>query len=197
MQKLTLDDIHNNYDYEHLRDQWYKTVNQAYKVRRIQLGPHLVLTFLNRDILTYQVQELTWAERLVEDEEIQSELDVYNEILPDKNELSTTMFLEIPRKEDIKAILRIFTGLTAGEKLWFEFKDGLKIPAQFDHRTPGDTISSVHYAKFRFDEMGKTKLLDISKPLQLVIAQKSYHYAIAVNEDLRYSLVADITGEEK
>jgi hypothetical protein len=42
------------------------------------------LVFENRDTVWFQIQEMVKAERMVRDEEIQQEIDIYNELIPEK-----------------------------------------------------------------------------------------------------------------
>ncbi len=55
----------------------------------------ITLTFESRLTMRFQVQEMARAEKMVTDEQIQHELDVYNRLLPAPGELSATLFLEL------------------------------------------------------------------------------------------------------
>ena len=51
------------------------------------------------------------AERIVSEEKIQEEIDVYNELMPQKNELSFTLFIEIPDDEERKKLITKLVGI--------------------------------------------------------------------------------------
>ena len=53
------------------------------------------LVFENRETMRSQIQEMARAERMVSDEQIQTELDVYNALIPEPGELSATLFIEL------------------------------------------------------------------------------------------------------
>lgn len=69
------------------------------------------LVFENRDTVLSQVQEMVRAERLVEPEKTQFELDIYNTLLPGPGELSATLFIEITGQDDVREELDAFLGL--------------------------------------------------------------------------------------
>ena len=79
---LTLDDIADQRAYERERDEFRRQVIAAKKLRRVTIGPVVTLTFESRLTMRFQVQEMARAERMVTDEQIQHELDVYNRLLP-------------------------------------------------------------------------------------------------------------------
>ena len=84
---------------------------QLKKKRRVFIEPWIHLVFENRETVWFQIQEMIRAERMVREEEIQQEIDVYNELIPDKNELSVTMFIEIPDANDRKKLLPQLVGI--------------------------------------------------------------------------------------
>ena len=55
--------------------------------RRVALGPFMTLVFECEDTVRFQVQEMARAEKIISDEGIQAELDIYNRLLPDRGAL--------------------------------------------------------------------------------------------------------------
>ena len=108
---LTLDDIADQRAYERERDAFRAQVIAAKKLRRISVGPVITLTFENRLTMRFQVQEMARAEKMVTDEQIQHELDVYNRLLPAPGELSATLFLELTTEEELRTWLPRLVGI--------------------------------------------------------------------------------------
>ena len=79
---LTLEDIADQRAYERERDEFRAQVIAAKKLRRMSVGPVITLVFENRLTIRFQVQEMARAEKMVTDQQIQHELDVYNRLLP-------------------------------------------------------------------------------------------------------------------
>ena len=192
MKKLELESLLNIIEYEKVRDDYRKDVIQYKKNRRIALGPNVTMVFENEKTLGFQIQEIMRAERLVHDEQILEEIEVYNSIMPPKNGLSATLFIEITDEKRIKSILNDFIGLTDGENLYFELGDD-NIFATFEQgREEEDKISSVHYIQFHFDEDQKNKLADLSINLNIGINYNNYMYSVSVHDQMRSSLHKDL-----
>ena len=145
MKQLSLEKMLNIIEYEKVRSDYRKDIINYKKHRRIKIGPNLAIVFENERTLSFQIQEIIRAERIVHDEKIQEEIDIYNSIMPPKNGLSATLFIEVTQEDQIKPVLNQFIGLTTGQTIFLDF-DGEKVFAQFEQgREEEDKISSVHY----------------------------------------------------
>ena len=192
MKKLELESLLNIIEYEKVRDDYRKDIIQYKKNRRIVLGPNVAMVFENERTLGFQIQEIMRAERLVHDEQILEEIEVYNSIMPPKNGLSATLFIEITDEKKIKSILNDFIGLTDGENLYFEIGDD-KIFATFEQgREEEDKISSVHYVQFHFDQDQKARLVDPKEKVNIVINYNNYIYLMPIQDTMRSSLHKDL-----
>src|SRR5438552_10146584 len=97
--EMTLDDIADLRAYERERDAFRTQVKELKRRRRVSVGPLVTLVFENRDTIRFQVQEMARAERILTDEGIQTELDVYNPLIPGPGWLSATLLVELTSKE--------------------------------------------------------------------------------------------------
>ena len=94
-----------------------------------------------------QVQEMVRAERMVRDEEIEHELETYNELLGRPGELGAALLIEIDDPAVRAVRLREWMGLP--ERLYVRTASGRKVRASYDARQVGeDRLSSVQYLKF-------------------------------------------------
>ena len=192
MEKLVKDDLLDIIKYEKNRNNYRKNIISYKKYRRISLGPNVTMVFENKKTLTFQIQEIMRAERLVHESQIQNEIDVYSSIMPSENELSATLFLEVTEEKKIRPILDSFIGLSFGETIFFQIDDE-KIPAVFESgREKEDNISSVHYIKFNFNDKNKTKFMDTTVKVNLVINFKDYNYSVEIIKEIRDSLKNDL-----
>ena len=191
MEKLVKDDLLDIIKYEKNRNNYRKNIISYKKNRRISLGPNVTMVFENKETLTFQIQEIMRAERLVHESQIQNEIDVYSSIMPPENGLSATLFLEVTEEKKIRPILDSFIGLSFGETIFFQIGDK-KIPAVFESgREKEDNISSVHYIKFNFDEKHKIQFMDSDIKVNLVINFKDYNYSVEIMNETRDSLKDD------
>ena len=74
-------DIVDYQTYEDGRDVARERIFEVKRPRRIHLGEHLTFLFENRETLTYQVQEIMRAERIVRESAIVDEIDTFNRML--------------------------------------------------------------------------------------------------------------------
>ncbi|MCH8837093.1 MAG: DUF3501 family protein [Candidatus Marinimicrobia bacterium] len=192
MEKIKLADLLDITEYEKIRPESRQEVMDHKKVRRIQLGSEISLTFEDRTTIIFQIQEMMRAERLVHDSQIQVEIDVYNDLIPDQGELSATLFIEITESDQVKEKLHKFLGLTDGESLWLQIGD-TKIYAAFEEgRAEEDKISSVHYIRFTLTKSVQESLENSAIEAKIGIDQGTYKYTTVLSSDSRKSLINDL-----
>ena len=170
MRKIRVEDILDLTTYEKQRNEYRPKIMAIKEKRCIHVGPKATYLFENYDTMWYQVQEMTRAERIVEEEAIQGEINVYNELIPDKNQLCASLLIEISDVEERKDFLGKIVDLPAHKYLRV---DGDKILAEFDPRQGSeDKLSSVQYIKFnlsdeqadKFQKAGSTIILEFDHP---------------------------------
>ena len=147
---------HEILDYETYQDQRDEIRDQVMRIkapRRIHVPPYLTFLFENRDTIRYQIQEMVRVERMVRESDIQHEIDTYNELLGDQDELGCTLLIEIEEPTERDGLLRRWVGLM--DCLYLTLEDGSRAPAVFDRRQIGEErLSSVQYLKFRTNGKG-------------------------------------------
>jgi hypothetical protein len=175
--------------YAPVRDDLRKKIIELKQHRRISVGDRVSLVFENRDTLRFQVEEMLRAENITSDEGIQTELDVYNTMMPDEGSLSATLFLEIPRDEDPKAALHKLVGLDEHVSLAI---GPHRIRAAFEPgRQEQDRISAVQYVRFPLSPEAKRALATPGTTLALEIDHPNYRHRAGLTEEMRASLAAD------
>ena len=193
MKPIAADTLLNIIEYEKVRHTYRQDIIAYKKNRRISLGPNIMLTFENEKTLTFQIQEIMRAERLVHDEQIQEEVDVYNTIMPPENGLSATLFIEVVEEAKIRPVLNKFIGLTDHQTLYLDI-NGEKVYAEFEQgREEENKISSVHYVQFLFSNEQKNNFTDSESETKLGIDYKDYKYTETVPEGLQRSLCEDLS----
>ena len=193
MKSIASDTLMNIIEYEKVRHRYRQDIIAYKKNRRISLGPNIMLTFENEKTLTFQIQEIMRAERLVHDEQIQEEVDVYNTIMPPENGLSATLFIEVVEEAKIRPVLNKFIGLTDHQTLYLDI-NGEKVYAEFEQgREEENKISSVHYVQFLFSNEQKNNFTDSESETKLGIDYKDYKYTETVPDGLQRSLCEDLS----
>jgi hypothetical protein len=198
--ELTLDDIADHRAYERERDEFRREVIAAKKVRRVTVGPVITLTFESRLTMRFQIQEMARAEKMVSDEQIQHELDVYNRLLPSPGELSATLFLELTSEAELRKWLPELVGVERSAELRIGSGDAVEIVTstpEEDHEaqlTREETTSAVHYVRFR---LTPTQVGAFARgPVTLAINHPHYPDGlpgVVLSEATRAELAADLT----
>jgi hypothetical protein len=93
--ELTLADVMDLREYERVREAYRGQVIAMKRRRRVALGPIMTVVFECVDTVRFQIQEMARVEKIISDEALQVELDIYNRLLPRPGELSATLFIEL------------------------------------------------------------------------------------------------------
>jgi hypothetical protein len=158
--------------------------------RRIAVGDRLTFVFENRDTVFFQIQEMMRAERIVHDDKVQAELDVYNELLPGPNELSATLLIEIPEKELVRRELDRLIGID--EHVFLRVGDA-RVQAAFDPKQfEEERISAVQYVRFPLGPALAARFADSSVPVELSVEHPNYRASTPISGASRASLAADL-----
>jgi len=197
--KLTLADIADLRAYEREREGFRARIIELKKRRRVPVGPVVTVVFENRDTVRFQIQEMARAERMLTDAQIQTEIDIYNPLVPGAGELSATVFIELTSADELRTWLPQLVGVERGVELRLgppgagDVVRG-EVEAQHDAQlTRDDVTSSVHYVHFHltgdqiehFAERGAVRL---------AIAHPAYGHSTELSEATRRSLLSDLRG---
>jgi hypothetical protein len=182
--------------YEKVRERMRAEVIAIKKIRRVALGPNLTVLFENRETVLFQVQEMIRTERIVEEARIQEELDVYNALVPERGQLSATLFIEIPElarmsQAEVRETVNRFQGLDR-DTLWL-FAGAHRVPARFE---PGhskeEKMAAVHYVRFEVPEPARAALGDPAADIRLVVSHPRYEAEAPLGATLRRALAAEL-----
>jgi hypothetical protein len=193
--RLTVDDIADLRAYERERADFGAHVRARKARRRVPVGDLVTFTFECADTVRYQIQEMARVERLLRDEQIQSELDAYNPLIPLPGQLSATMFIELTSKIDLMHWLPLLVGVERCVSL--RLPDGSRVKAIVDEAhdanlTRDDVTSSVHYLRFEFtdEQVGAFR----SGPVNLSVEHDNYHESATLSADTITELSGDLVG---
>jgi hypothetical protein len=151
----------------------------------------VTFVFENHDTMLFQIQEMMRAERIVNDDAIQHEIDTYNHLLPDENELAATMLIELPDTGRIREEITKFHGVDTDEVTYVRVGDerlsGVFDAGQSDERR----ISAVQYVRFRFNDAQREAFATGANPAWLVIDHPNYRHEALIAGAVREELTRD------
>lgn len=192
MKKVELAEILDIAQYEKVRQDFRRRIIELKKKRRLAVGPRVTFVFENHDTVHSQIQEMMRAERLVQEDAIQHEIDTYNQLLPGRNELAATMFIELPDQSRIRDEITKFHGVNTGEAIFLQIGDE-RVPGDFAAGQSDDTrISAVQYVRFHFNDDQRKAFVDGSKAVELVIQHPNYQHKAIIENEIRQELSRDL-----
>src|SRR5438477_9479939 len=147
--KITPQDLLSPDEYETRRKSVKQKLIPVKKLRRIGVGPFATFYFENYATMWLQVQEMLRIEKGGE-EQIAGELDAYNPLIPQGDELIATLMLEIEDANRRNAVLLTLGGIE--ETVFLEIGSDTvhATPTEYDDRTtPDGKTSSVHWLRFK------------------------------------------------
>jgi hypothetical protein len=204
---LTLDDVLDLRAYERVRDDYRARVIARKKHRRVALGPIMTLVFESLDTVRFQVQEMARVEKIISDEAIQVELDIYNRLLPEPGELSATLFIELTSAEALRLWLPRLVGiedrivLAMGGTDGTDGGDGTVVAGrpEAEHAaalTRDGVTPAVHYLRFGFAP-DQVEAFERAPRVALRSTHPAYEAEAVLPPSVRTELLGDLRGTTK
>jgi hypothetical protein len=191
MRKITREDVRDIAEYEKIRDPFRRAIIELKKRRRVSVGDIVTLVFENRETVLFQIQEMMRAERIVHEEKIQQEIEIYNELIPEDDELSATLLIEIDDLDRLRQVLPKLIGIE--QQVWLRIGDRYAIRARYEPgRSREDRTSTVHYVRFRLSPEEIRAFKDESQPAVLAITHENYRAEAVIPPEVRRSLSEDL-----
>ncbi|MEO6628415.1 MAG: DUF3501 family protein [Aquihabitans sp.] len=198
MAKLTLTDIADLCAYERERSDFRTEVIALKKRRRIGVGPFITVLFENRTTIRFQIQEMARAEKILTDDGIQTELDIYNPLIAETGALAATLFVELTSEPALREWLPKLVGIE--RHLLFRGGSGadafaVRCTVDPDHEkllTREETTASVHYVHFELTS-GQIEAFR-SGPVLLVADHPNYAHETQLSAANREELLTDLAG---
>jgi hypothetical protein len=163
------------------------------KARTVHLGEHVTLMFEDELTLRYQIQEMLRIEKAFEEDAIQDELDAYNPLVPDGNNLKATMLIEYEDVAERRAALEGLKGVEGC--VWLAVEDCARVKAIADEDLPRENevkTSAVHFLRF---ELAPDMVAAMKRgaALSIGVDHPAYHAEISpVDASTRQALAADL-----
>ena len=159
--------------------------------RRLEVGPFATFYFENYDTMLHQVHEMLAIEK-GGDEQVQSELEAYNPLIPKGRDLVATVMFEI---EDPARRARELARLGGVELQVYLVAGGARVhakPIGDEERTRADgKTSSVHFLRFDFPPDAIAAFKKPGAEIVLEIAHPNYAHMARVSETVRAALAGD------
>ena len=198
MHPLTIDDLLPLQEYASRRHEFFEALGRYLdRYRRVRIGPQLTLLFENRQTLWFRVHEILRICRLSDPVRVQEELDIYNRLLPRRNQLQAALLLDTPNNTPLLEQVAAWRDLK-GEELVLDLTAN-RVPAHLVTCRPEDhAIGTAHWVQFVLGNDERKLLADVRTPVRFEIQAPHYkHQGAALGEEIRQSLLEDLEGSER
>ncbi len=191
--KLTLEDISDVRAYERQRDEFRSHVIELKRRRRVHVGTVVTLLFETRDTIRFQIQEMARVEKLITDEDIRTELDIYNPMVPDAGQVTATMFIELTSDDQMREWLPKLANVERSVLLVLSNGDQVRGIVDEQHEqglTREEVTAAVHYLRWEFspDQVEAFQ----AGPVRLQIDHPAYLESVELSDVTRAELLTDL-----
>ncbi len=189
---LTRGDIMPIAEYGKIRREQRRRMAEAKRSRRIEVGPYSTFYFENYDTMWHQVHEMLFVEKGGE-AQIQDELDAYNPLIPNGDELVATVMFEIEDAARRNAALHVLGGI--------ENHMVLSIGGEIVRAEPDPTrentsaegkASSVQFVRFPLTDAQKSTFIEGTAAVAIGFDHPRYGHMAMVQPEIRENLAKDL-----
>ena len=192
MKKLIISDLLSLEEYDKSREEIKQNLLLHKKNRSVKIGDNVLLLFEDYETIKYQVQEMLRIEKIFKENDIQDEIDAYQSLIPDGNNLKATMLIMYTDVNERKIMLNKLCDLE--NRVWLSINNSKKIFAVSDEdleRSRDEKTSAVHFLRFQLNDADK-KSFNETDDIIIGIDHKEYNYEAKLQRDTISSLAEDL-----
>jgi hypothetical protein len=188
---LTEADILPAAEYAKNRTDWRRKISAKKRNRRVEVGPHVTFYFECWETMWLQVQEMVYIEK-GGNEQVPGEIEAYNPLIPNGNELVATFMIEIDDPIRRRRILGAIGGIeeTAFIRVGGETIRG-QAEADQDRTTAEGKASSVQFVHFPFTPEQIAAFSSPDGEVVLGFSHPNYGHMTIIPEAVRGELSSD------
>ena len=124
------------------------------KLRSVALGEHMTLQFEDERTIRRQIQEMLHIEKIFQEDGIQSEIEVYEALVPSGSNWKATLLIEYPDPNERRRELGRLIGVE--DRLFVEVEGHARSYAIADEdlkRENAEKTSALHFVRFEFSSV--------------------------------------------
>jgi hypothetical protein len=181
-------------DYGTIRKEQRRRISEIKKVRRIEVGPYSTFYFENYDTMWHQIHEMLFVEKGGE-AQIADELNAYNPLIPQGDELVATVMFEVPDAARRMAVLHMVGGIENHMVLMIGSETIHGEPdADRENTSEHGKASSVQFVRFTLTPAQKAAFRSPATAVMLGFDHPRYGHLAALPTAIREALTQDLTG---
>lgn len=192
MKEVRKEDILTLSEFANIRSQKRQEIIELKQNRRVHVGPYFTFLFENYDTIWWQIHEMLWIEK-GGDEQLEDEFRAYNPLIPQKDELSATLMIEIDDEVERRVLL--------GKLMKIEGSIFINVGGTSVKAVPIDEhlydleqskAFSVHFLKLKIEPDLQSKWLE--EEVLLEVHHPFYHHQVSLSLETKKALAKDMLG---
>jgi hypothetical protein len=191
---ITRADLIDIDEYARNRREHKKRIGAIKRNRRVEVGPFATFYFENFDTMWHQIHEMLHIERGGE-AQIADELDAYNPLIPQGDELIATVMFEIDDPLRRANVLRQLGGV---ERKMYVSVGGERVIGEPDptreNTSEDGKASAVQFMRFRFTPAQIAKFREDNTQILVGIDHPHYGHIAVMPEAVRAALAGDFSA---
>ena len=192
--QITRADVMPMSDYGAIRKEQRRRISEIKKARRIEVGPYSTFYFENYDTMWHQIHEMLFVEKGGE-AQIQDELDAYNPLIPQGDDLIATVMFEVSDPSRRAAVLHMVGGIENHMVLMIGGDTIRGEPdAERENTSEHGKASSVQFVRFTLTPTQKSAFRSPATAVMLGFDHPRYGHLAALPTAIREALAQDLTG---
>jgi hypothetical protein len=191
--KISPADLMPMAEYGKIRREQRTRISEIKRRRRVDVGPFATFYFENYDTMWHQIHEMLFVERGGE-AQVKDELEAYNPLIPQGDELIATVMFEIENATRRTAILNEIGGIENHVLLSIggNVVRGIPDPTR-ENTSPDGKASSVQFVRFPLSPDQKRRFADGAEPVQLGFDHPHYGHLALIPMPVRQALAEDLS----
>jgi len=189
--EINSSDIISVEEYTKIRKEHRKSLIIKKKTRRLHIGPFVVMHFENYITLWSQIQEMLYIEGGGA-EQIKDEIEAYNPLVPNGNQLVVTMLIEIEDANRRSKHLHKLGYIEKNVTINIEGEVIIGVPTDDTERTNSQgKTSAVHFLHFNFNDKQKKLFMNANMKATVLVDHDNYKHEAVISDEVRSSLIND------
>tara|TARA_B100001564_G_C20668481_1_gene684893 strand:+ start:163 stop:744 length:582 start_codon:yes stop_codon:yes gene_type:complete len=191
MKKLLPSQLLSLEEYDKSREEIKSNLILHKKNRSIKIGENVLLLFEDYETIKYQVQEMLRIEKIFKEKDIQEEIDAYEALIPDGDNLKATMLIMYADVNERKVMLNRLSDLE--NNVWLSIDGSKRVFAISDEdleRSRDEKTSAVHFLRFQLNDSEKNSFKN-SLNIVFGIDHKEYNFQTIIDKTTIDSLSED------
>ena len=189
--RITAADIVPREIYARERTERRRALIPVKKNRRIEIGPYVTLYFENFDTMLAQIHEMLHIEKGGA-EQLEGELEAYNPLIPQGDELIATLMIEIDDPARRQASLMRLAGIEESVFMAIGTQRIAAVPTEYADRTSEDgKTSSVHWVRFKLTPGQIAAFRNPAENVVVGMTHPAYGHMAVMPPEMRAELARD------